>query len=206
MYKNASRFLQYRVEHAKDKPPEKLAGRSFRSSMERILKIGRIVQGEFIYLVPGGVIVYINQFRAFCPLSELKSADRTDFDFNRLIGRSAHFLVIKRNGTSAVVSRKKAIQIETWKRVEKAFATGAPMKGTVKEVKSYGAFVDLGEVDGLLHISKISAGWVANILSRITIGDQVEVLIIGVDKENNRISLSFHRKIEQPFKKHRKQV
>ncbi len=167
------------------------------------------VEGTVAEVVKGGVAVTVSGLRAFCPISQLDIAfveDAAEF-----VGRNLTFRVRKveaagRGGRPDVVlSRRDLLEEERRQRQEEALARiqpGAVVRGTVTSVTAYGAFVDLGGVEGLLHVSELTHGRVEDPASMITAGDVLEVKVLAIeerDKGGKRISLSRRALLGDPW-------
>lgn len=162
-------------------------------------KIIKIKTGE---AVKGGIIAYFNEIRGFIPASQL--SNEYVENLNEYSNKELEVQVIefdkKRN--KAVFSHRKILvekleakRKEFWNSIEKDIV----MKGEVKRITNFGAFVDLGGVDGLIHISEMSWGRIKHPTEVLSIGDVVEVYVKDVDKDKSRISLSLKQAIANPW-------
>ena len=161
---------------------------------------GTIVQGRLARKIKGGVIVDLFGVDAFLPGSQI--ALRRVPDIDALIGQTMEFKIIKLNKRrrNIVVSRRMILeQIREQKRGKllEEIAVGQVRKGVVKNITDFGAFIDLGGADGLLHITDMSWGRVSHPSELVTIGDELEIKILDLDLQNNRISLGL--KQLQPY-------
>ncbi len=161
---------------------------------------GEIVQGRLARKIKGGVIVDLFGVDAFLPGSQI--ALRRVPDIDALIGQTMEFKIIKLNKRrrNIVVSRRMILeQIREQKRGKllEEIAVEQVRKGVVKNITDFGAFIDLGGADGLLHITDMSWGRVGHPSELVSIGDELEVKILDLDLENNRISLGL--KQLQPY-------
>jgi len=161
---------------------------------------GEIVQGRLARKIKGGVIVDLFGVDAFLPGSQI--ALRRVPDIDALIGQTMEFKIIKLNKRrrNIVISRRmilEQIREEKRGRLLEEIAVGQVREGVVKNITDFGAFIDLGGADGLLHITDMSWGRVGHPSEITTIGDRVEVKILDLDLENNRISLGL--KQLQPY-------
>ncbi|MGH7563477.1 MAG: 30S ribosomal protein S1 [Gemmatimonadota bacterium] len=161
---------------------------------------GEIVQGQLARKIKGGVIVDLFGVDAFLPGSQI--ALRRVPDIDALIGQTMEFKIIKLNKRrrNIVVSRRMILeQIREQKRgrLLEEIAVGQTRRGVVKNITDFGAFIDLGGADGLLHITDMSWGRVGHPSELATIGEEVDVKILDLDLENNRISLGL--KQLQPY-------
>lgn len=154
-----------------------------------------VLTGRVIELVRGGVVTIVNCVRVFIPASEC--AERFLTDLGVLLGTEQSFRIIKmdtdRRGRQRVVGSIKSVAKEISEKAAAEFwasaEEGKQYKGTVKSLTSFGAFIDLGGVDGLIHISELSPVRIAHPSEVISVGDEIEVYIKELNKEENRISL-----------------
>ncbi|HYO47896.1 MAG TPA: S1 RNA-binding domain-containing protein, partial [Gemmatimonadota bacterium] len=149
---------------------------------------GTIVQGRLARKIKGGVIVDLFGVDAFLPGSQI--ALRRVPDIDALIGQTMEFKIIKLNKRrrNIVVSRRMILeQIREQKRGKllEEIAVAQVRKGVVKNITDFGAFIDLGGADGLLHITDMSWGRVGHPSELVTIGDELEIKILDLDLQNN---------------------
>jgi small subunit ribosomal protein S1 len=161
------------------------------------------VQGKVISRIKGGMIVDIG-VKAFLPGSQIDLTPVRDLD--GLVGKAFNFKIIKINHRrgNVVVSRRALLEETRDKRRQTTLSTlseGQLIEGTVKNITDYGAFLDLGGIDGLLHITDISWGRVGHPSDMFSIGDRVEVLVLKYDRETGRISLGVKQKSADPWTK-----
>ena len=161
------------------------------------------VQGKVISRIKGGMIVDIG-VKAFLPGSQIDLTPVRDLD--GLVGKTFNFKIIKINHRrgNVVVSRRALLEETRDKRRQSTLSTlseGQLIEGTVKNITDYGAFLDLGGIDGLLHITDISWGRVGHPSDMFSIGDRVEVLVLKYDRETGRISLGVKQKSADPWTK-----
>jgi small subunit ribosomal protein S1 len=161
---------------------------------------GEIVDGRLARKIKGGVIVDLFGVDAFLPGSQI--ALRRVPDIDALIGQVMEFKIIKLNKRrrNIVVSRRMILeQIREQKRgrLLEEIEVGQVRKGVVKNITDFGAFIDLGGADGLLHITDMSWGRVGHPSELVKIGDEIEVKVLDLDLQNNRISLGL--KQLQPY-------
>ncbi len=160
------------------------------------------VQGTLNKKIKGGVVVDLMGVDAFLPGSQI--ALRRVPNIDDLLGESYEFKIIKLNKRrrNIVVSRRVILEAErATKRDElmKELEVGQLRTGVVKNITDFGAFIDLGGVDGLLHITDMSYGRVTHPSEIVTIGDNVEVKILDIDWERERISLGVKQLQEYPW-------
>jgi len=161
----------------------------------------KIVKGKIISRIKGGFAVDIG-IRAFLPGSQVDLRPIKDAD--SLIGQSIETKIIKlsRKKGNIVLSRRillederKALRAKTLEEIEE----GKILKGIVKNITEYGVFVDLGGIDGLLHITDISWGRVSHPSEYFVVGDPVEVIVLKYDSENEKVSLGYKQKTPDPW-------
>jgi len=152
--------------------------------------------------VKGGFTVEINEVRAFLPGSLVDL--RPVRDTTHLEGRELEFKVIKidRRRNNVVVSRRAVVELDNNVERESLLANleeGQSVKGIVKNLTDYGAFVDLGGVDGLLHITDMAWKRVKHPSEIVNVGDEIDVKVLKFDKERNRVSLGLKQLGEDPW-------
>ena len=154
-----------------------------------------VLSGRVVELVKGGVVTIVKCVRVFIPASEC--AERFLADLGVLLGTEQSFRIIKmdvdKRGRQRVVGSIKSVAKEESEKAAAEFwasaEVGKQYKGTIKSLTSFGAFVDLGGVDGLIHISELSPMRIKHPSEAVAIGDEIEVYIKEMNKEENRISL-----------------
>ncbi|MFN2382636.1 MAG: 30S ribosomal protein S1 [Gemmatimonadota bacterium] len=161
---------------------------------------GQDVQGKLVRKIKGGVIVDLFGVDAFLPGSQI--ALRRVPDIDALIGQTMEFRIIKLNKRrrNIVVSRRMILeQVREQKRglLLSEIAKEQVRRGVVKNITDFGAFIDLGGADGLLHITDMSWGRVGHPSELVAIGQELEVKVLELDLQNNRISLGL--KQLQPY-------
>jgi small subunit ribosomal protein S1 len=168
------------------------------------------VEGVVQEVVKGGVTVAVAGIRAFCPVSQLDQRyveDPAVFLGQRLTFRITRFEAGRRGAPNIVLSRRAVLADEARARAEEArsrLAVGNVVRGTVTSLASYGAFVDLGGLEGLLHVSELGHGRVADPKDVLEIGQEVEVEIVRIEppragKGPERISLSRRSLLQDPW-------
>jgi len=171
--------------------------------VEEIRKAGTEVKGTVIEVVKGGLIVDIG-LRGFLPASLVDL--RRVRDLQQFIGQELECKIIEldRNRNNVVLSRRAFLE-ETHKDQRKDFMenlkVGEKRKGTISSIVNFGAFVDLGGVDGLIHVSEISWRHVDNPGEVVEIGQEVEVEVLSVELERDRVSLSLKNTQDDPWQK-----
>ena len=161
-----------------------------------------ILTGTVTDVIKGGVLVSCYGIKVFVPAS-LATLRRND-DLNALKGTEAEFKVIEINERRArAIGSIKAVLAERNKAVAEAFwqsvEIGKHYTGTVKSLTSYGAFIDLGGVDGMVHISELSWKRIKHPSEVVKVGDTVEVYVKDVDFENKKISLGYKKTEDNPW-------
>ena len=164
-------------------------------------KEGDVVSGRVIRRIKGGLLIDIG-VPVFLPASQVDI--RKPGDISRFIGKEVKCKILKIDveGRNIVVSRRKLIEEERKSSKEKVLAeieVGQLRKGVVKNIADFGVFVDLGGVDGLLHISDLSWGRISHPSEVVQLDQEIESVVIGVDKENERISLGLKQKTSSPW-------
>jgi len=162
---------------------------------------GDVVSGKVIRRIKGGLLVDIG-VSVFLPASQVDI--RKPGDISRFIGKEVECKILKIDveDRNIVVSRRKLIEEERTSSKEKILAeieVGQLRKGVVKNIAGFGVFVDLGGVDGLLHISDLSWGRISHPSEVVKLDQEIECVVIGVDKENEKISLGMKQKTPSPW-------
>tara|TARA_X000000368_G_scaffold296076_1_gene235671 strand:- start:472 stop:2157 length:1686 start_codon:yes stop_codon:yes gene_type:complete len=161
-----------------------------------------ILKGLITGSVKGGMTVDVQGIKAFLPgsLAEVMPSK----DLEHLVGNYEEFKVIKldKEKNNVVLSRKAVLQEVNFEEREKLLSTlseGQVLKGMVKNLTDYGAFVDLGGIDGLLHITDISWSRINHPSEAIKIGQELDVKVIKYDSENQKVSLGIKQLIDDPW-------
>ncbi|NLW85957.1 MAG: 30S ribosomal protein S1 [Planctomycetes bacterium] len=171
---------------------------------ERILEVnkeGDTVTGEVTRKIKGGLLVDIG-VPAFLPASQVDV--RRPSDIGEFIGQriDAKILKIDQERRNIVVSRRKLIEerrAEAKHDLLNEIIEGQSRKGIVKNLADFGAFVDLGGLDGLLHITDMSWGRIGHPSEMLSIGQEIEVVVLSVDRDKEKISLGLKQKSENPW-------
>jgi small subunit ribosomal protein S1 len=163
---------------------------------------GELIEGRIMRRIKGGMVVDLMGVDAFLPGSQIALRQVPDFD--ALIGRSMEFKVIKLNKArrNIVVSRRAVLEEERLKQREKLLKEiepGQVREGVVKNITDFGVFIDLGGVDGLLHITDMSWGRISHPSELVALGDKINVKIIDFDTNTGRISLGFKQLTPYPW-------
>ena len=194
------------VENQEDKKGQLLLSHKkarLSKSWERVnaaLDNEEVIQGYIKCRTKGGMIVDVFGIEAFLPGSQIDVHPIRDYDV--FVGKTMEFKVVKINQEfrNVVVSHKALIEAELEaqkKEIISKLEKGQILEGTVKNITSYGVFVDLGGVDGLIHISDLS--WTKKVKhpSEFTqVGAEIDVVVLEIDKENRRLSLG-HKQLEE---------
>src|SRR5690349_4036990 len=170
--------------------------------LEKAMEQGTLVQGLVNGKVKGGLTVMVNGIRAFLPGSLVDI--RPVKDTNPYEGKQLDFKVIKldRKRNNVVVSRRAVLEQTQGAERDALLASlqeGAVVKGIVKNITDYGAFVDLGGIDGLLHITDLAWRRVKHPSEVLNVGDEVTAKILKFDQEKNRVSLGLKQLGEDPW-------
>jgi len=160
------------------------------------------VKGRVTEVVKGGLIATVKGVRVFIPSSQISG--RFVDDLTQFVGKDYNFNVLEfdRQKRRIVAGRKELVQTEEKLKKEAVFnniEVGQKVEGTVSRLVDFGAFVDLGGADGLIHISEMSWGRVKKASDVLKEGDKVTVSVLNVDKEKGKISLSLKDVIENPW-------
>lgn len=170
--------------------------------LEQALESGELVNGTITGKVKGGLTVMTNGIRAFLPgsLVDLRPVKDTSI----YEGKTLEFKVIKldRKRNNVVLSRRAVLEVTMGEEREKLLESleeGAVVKGTVKNITEYGAFIDLGAIDGLLHITDMAWRRVRHPSEVLSVGEEIEAKVLKFDREKNRVSLGVKQLGEDPW-------
>ncbi len=161
------------------------------------------IQGEVIEKNSNGLIVDLG-IKAFVPLSQVEQKFITEKDLEKYVGKKLSFFILKldKNKNNVVLSHRLALEKERESLRQKTLANlkvGQIIKGTVVNITDFGAFVDIGGIEGLLHISEITWKELKDPLKLIQKGDEVRVKVIDFDPEQKKISLSMKKLNPNPW-------
>jgi small subunit ribosomal protein S1 len=164
---------------------------------------GSPVEGRVVEVVKGGLSVDVG-VKAFLPGSQVDL--RPVKNLATLIGQPIRARVIKLNRRrgNVVLSRRAVLEEEREEKKKhtlEVLAEGMVLTGTVKNITDYGAFIDLGGIDGLLHVTDMSWGRVGHPSEIFQVGDQVEVVVLHFDRESGRVSLGYKQKSSDPWER-----
>ncbi len=176
---------------------------------QELLESQEIFEGEVSGYNRGGVIVYLGKARGFVPASQLvsdegKKQEDSDDRFKDLVGKKLMLKVIEmdRSRNRLILSERQAMR--EYRRAQKEkllneLQVGEVRKGVISSMAPFGAFVDLGGADGLIHLTELSWRRVQHPSEVVNIGDEVEVKVISVDRERRRIGLSLRQLQPEPW-------
>ncbi|MFH1407036.1 MAG: 30S ribosomal protein S1 [Candidatus Omnitrophota bacterium] len=164
-------------------------------------KEGDVIQGKVVKRVKGGFTVDVG-VEAFLPLSQ---ASLRGGETEGLMSAPVEFKIVKINKPrkNIVLSRRDVLmkaQDEAKGKFLGELKIGEIREGVIKNITDFGAFVSLGPIDGLLHITDMSWGRISHPTELISVGNKIEVMILNVDKDNNRVSLGLKQKTPSPWK------
>lgn len=165
-------------------------------------KSGEVVTGTITSKTKGGLIVDVNGLETFLPGSQIDVKPVTDYD--QYVGKTMDFKVVKINEQirNAVVSHKALIESDLEQQrgeIMSKLEKGQVLEGTIKNVTDFGAFVDLGGVDGLLYITDISWGRISHPSEVLENGQKLNVVVLDFDDEKKRISLGLKQLSAHPW-------
>ena len=162
---------------------------------------GEVIESTVSDVVKGGVVAFYEGIRVFIPASQA-TLSKSD-DLEALKGQPISFRIIEIGQRRRVIGSAKAILREQKSAAEEKFwanvAVGDKFTGTVKSITGYGAFVDLGGVDGMVHISELSWERIKHPSEVVKVGDTVEVYVKAIDQEKKKISLGYKKADENPW-------
>jgi len=176
----------------------------FKKNWDKILTIcneGGRITGKVKSIVKGGLVVNVG-VEAFLPASQIDVI--TPRNLTEFVGNSYEFKVVKINQErqNIVLSRRELIEQERNEKRGKLLAEMVPgdiRKGTVKNITDFGAFIDLNGIDGLLHITDMSWGRIGHPSEVLKVGQEIDVVVLDVNKEKERVSLGLKQKMANPW-------
>ncbi len=173
-------------------------------TIEKAFEEKTVLEGDVKEVSDGGIVVIIDNVRVFIPKS--LTGKPASFDLNTLKGEAVQFNIIEfsqNRGRKKIIGSMKTIENEKRKAARKEFwenvAVGDRFDGVVKSLTSFGAFVDLGYVDGLLHITELSWKKVGHPSEVVNVGDTISVYVKAIDAEAKKISLGYKDPDADPF-------
>ena len=163
---------------------------------------GSVITGLMKHRVKGGIIIDLNGVEAFLPGSQIDIGPVKNMD--DFIGKEYEFKILKINQErrNIVVSRRELLEASRKDRrsqLLKDMEVNQIRKGVVKNITDFGAFIDLGGIDGLLHITDMSWGRISHPSEMLEIGQKVEVMILDIDYDKERVSLGLKQKTKNPW-------
>lgn len=171
--------------------------------LEEKSKTNEVITGTVAKRVKGGLIVDVNGINTFLPASQVSTKALPNLD--HFVGKELDFRIINynREKENIVISRKIVIEKEVEKQKEvlmEKLQIDAEIDGVVKNIMEYGVFVDLGGIDGLLHISDMSWGHIKHPSEMLNIGDKIKVKILDFNKDSEKVSLGLKQLVPHPWK------
>ncbi len=179
---------------------KKLASRKGMEEIAKAAESGEVVEGDVTEYNKGGVVVNVKGVKVFVPRSQ--ATMRRDEDYTALVGKHVRLVVTECSGRKIVGSINKVTAEENKARREEFWANveiGKAYTGVVKSLTSYGAFVDIGGVDGLCHISELSWNRIKHPSEVVSVGDTIEVYVKDIDRENHKVSLGYKKSEDNPW-------
>lgn len=167
--------------------------------LEKLKETDETIMGEISSIVRGGLIVDILGVKGFVPSSQLKNKEQ-EFTVGEKL--ELKILTLDSQQNNFVLSNKKVysdVSEEEKSNIFSQIEVGQILKGDVVRITDFGAFIDIGGVDGLLPLSQISWKWIDHPSDRLKIGEKIEVEVISIDHDKNRISLSLKNLEEDPW-------
>ncbi len=168
---------------------------------------GTVMEGDVTEANKGGVVVNVKGVRVFVPRSQ--ATMRRDEDYTKLVGSHVRLVITECSGRKIVGSinkvtaeENKAKREEFWKTVE----VDKHYQGVVKSLTSYGAFVDIGGVDGLCHISELSWSNIKHPSEVVNVGDTIDVYVKSYDPEKQKVSLGYKKDEDNPWEKLKNEI
>jgi len=170
--------------------------------VSRSCREGEMIEGEIVSKVKGGLSVDIGGIYGFLPGSQIDLKPVRNLD--DLIGQRLTFKVIKFNRKRNNIVLSRRILLEEGRKIQrgetlKHLKEGEIVEGAVKNLTDYGAFIDLGGIDGLLHITDISWGRVGHPSERISVGERIRVKVLHFDQEKEKVSLGLKQTLPDPW-------
>ncbi len=166
------------------------------------LCVGMLVEGRVTGLIKGGLELDVQGIRAFMPGSQASNSPMKDISVLLNEKIRCEVMEVDRRGKNLLVSRRKLIErdeAEARERLKAELEVGQLRRGTVRNITEFGAFVDLGGLEGLVHISDLRWGSVEKVSDVLSTGQEVEVKVLKIDLERNRISLGLKHAQPDPW-------
>ena len=176
--------------------------RRLKEKLSEAVSTGEPLEGKVVGRRKGGFDVTVAGVRGFCPVSQIED-HRTD-ELDVYLGQTYKFKVLEYSADDRklVVSRAAVLREDKERRRTEAWAQlgeGAVVEGRVRSLTDFGAFIDLGGVDGLVHVTEMAHGRVAHPREVLSVGDLVRVKVLELDRDKNRISLSIKQLLKDPW-------
>jgi small subunit ribosomal protein S1 len=170
--------------------------------INRAHQTGEPIKGKVLSAIKGGLSVDIGGVTAFLPGSQIDM--RPVQNFHHLIGQVMEMKIIKMNSGRGNIVLSRRVLLEHQQNTEKekrlsSLVEGQIVNGIVKNITEYGAFVDLGGIDGLLHITDMSWGRINHPSAIFSVGDTIEVVVLNYDQEKQKVSLGLKQKTQNPW-------
>lgn len=179
----------------------RMKGASQKANWETLVK-GSIVEGRVTGMVKGGLEVDLQGIRGFMPGSQVSTSPMKDISVLLNERVRCEVVEIDRRGKNVVLSRRRLLEKEEAAAREKLLAeleVGQVLSGVVRNITDFGAFVDLGGVEGLVHIRDLSWGNVDKVTDVLSSGDEVKVQVLKIDSKRDRISLGLKQALPDPW-------
>ncbi len=181
---------------------KKLEARKGLEEVAKAAEEGTVMEGVVTETNKGGVIVLVKGVKVFVPRSQ--ATMRRDEDINALVKQNVKLVITECAGRKIVGSINKVTAEENAAKREAFWASvevGKTYTGVVKSLTAYGAFVDIGGVDGLCHISELSWNRIKHPSEVVSVGDTIEVYVKALDPENHKVSLGYKKAEDNPWEK-----
>jgi small subunit ribosomal protein S1 len=178
---------------------KKLSGRHAVQGLEAAVESGIPMDGRVAERNTGGFVVELSGVRAFCPVSQIDHRPLPDLD--AYVGQTFAFTVLEIRGKDVVVGRRELAAEDSAKRVAELWTSlkpGLMLDGSVASIQDYGAFIELGGIQGLAHKSELTWDRRAKPSDLLKVGQRLRVQVIQVDKEAGKISLGLKDKLGEP--------
>lgn len=172
------------------------------ADIQKCFEDGTVLTGKVQSVVNGGMIVNYKSNRVFVPSSH--ASERYMSDLSELVGKEVDFVIIDINDRrkrivgsvkNVLMAQKRELEAKFWEAAE----VGKKYNGVVKSLTNFGAFVDIGGVDGLVHISELSWSRIKHPSEVVSVGDSIEVYIKDINEETKKISLGFKKAEDNPW-------
>ena len=183
---------------------KRLEVKKLREEFENSVKEDKPVEAKVVDVVNGGVIAETGSVKIFVPQTQLAKRVEAPTDLVEYRGKNLALKIIEYNPEKRKIvgSERRLVQEERREKEEKVWNSiveGQVINGTVKQLTDYGAFVDIGGVDGLLHISEISWKQIRHPSEVLREGQEIEVIVLKADKETKKISLGYRKAEDNPW-------